>query len=1152
MVVLSVHSQLRATQRDVKVKNRFLPVFAILWILVVFGVAPQAMAADYSTCANCHDVILKPNTDPNKFNLPKINDGTPKGTVVDKSTCVSCHNPNWVFHQGVNLTKVEVAKGVYGTFLGSDSPLKPASEIHFKHSGFSRMSSNLSCQRCHGAVSCQQCHNAVPHTDHYSGNPVNKLTNTPIVTPTQRVVDGQNRQDAAGNWLTYVDVRSTCATSECHQTLSGVIRVRTDGQGLCKNCHTVDKTGHGDLTLLHTTVLPVALNNPEGSQTVSCEGCHSNSLDKEHLNRNLKCNTCHGPAARLAVKEAVKNKRKGCFDCHVNPPTRHKQFHVANQSNQLAITPLHTNCNTCHGNPNVRNIINQVNTAIPNYSCLDCHQGPMMSPIHVASYDISNKMRVGEFHPACSSCHSKVDSTINALAKTASVTGYTCTDCHNGTLKPVLQPRHKAKMTVSATVYGQVYEITQFHKACVTCHGNVKIAPKISTLKLQSSYSCADCHNGIDAGSGNHNIALPVGLASEPNFKCGQCHDNDPTTAGDTDLVAEHIRRINPVTGQNYTCVTCHISTKAEVRRAILNNNKNCSACHTQGWHQDLTTPHTSSFVTNPTLQCSRCHSNVLSAKDLHPDAISGTVTIGGGPVKYKIFRGTDGINFSEVATGSVSGFTDNGLIAGTRYYYQVAAVDQAGNISAKSNVAYATAVVTPVAVKPTEAQYSKENNNGDLARDGGFTSLTPSTLTRLTDGRDSTNVVIKEDGSKDSWFFVRFKQEVRDAVKVRLKIRASWKKEDQNGNLLIYPYQSNGTAINTSGVINYKINNPPKEGNYITYTIDVTAAARTMDNFGFMKFRIKPGTDGLVREAYISEVEVEISGGNSATLPGNPGTPVVTGTGGDSTPPSIPVNLVADATGFGQINLTWTPSTDSIQRVDQQGQSNCLRCHDNTQSQIQKAITTGKANCDACHTTWHTNVQSVHVSKYIPDQTIDCMGCHTVTKAEFTNPNTKARHAVKGTSSLATGGTYVSPYTNTSILDCRNCHSANNGTYFGRILVKTYNVNTGKTGTNGDLCFLCHQFNTYSSNGTNKSPTATGFSGDGKNLHTISDHSGYGCQDCHSVKPHSQTGREHFIVLKGEATAGPTNTQTKFIHRTNSSYTKSDCSAGCAPGDHP
>jgi len=1150
-------------------------------------------------------------------------------------TCADCHNALPVTHapehQAVNNIETQDV-----TCSKCHSFNAPVAQV----TGVTTVHTSNGCNTCHTS--------SVPAIRDFIGARTGQV-NTPAYNCNDchsQLPKKHNKLHVANAYLSSGD-SAQCAS--CHNTLDVSVLHKNvaGGTSNCDKCHAssdanVNKVINDNLSTImtrpgftcdscHTSVKDGGHQHPvttfATTASVSCAQCHSTDpvaktteLSKLHADRNVTCSGCHnatfeGGPNPVIVRDGVV-KVPACATCHDG--TKAPKAEVAYPDHDNTSVATHTYASSFG-----------TYTLAGNVNCAGCHTTMNIRPVHQAV--------------ACDKCHTSTETAVKNViegnwSRTNTKVSYSCADCHNA-VTTAATTNHKPAHTVTSFTYasGDVENCNSCHNTmvitdlhvgkvnkagvtmtCDSCHNSAdaKILNVISQQARSAtpSYSCDSCHTLH--GNGDHNVTLPVGLAAEPNLKCAQCHDNDPASAGVTDLAGEHTRRVNAATGQNYTCSTCHNSAKAEVRTAISTKNKNCSACHTQGWHNDLNTPHTSNYVTNPAFQCSNCHGNVLSATSLHPNAIAGTTTIGGGPVSYKIFRGTDGVNFIEVATSSTNSFSNTGLTANTKYYYQVAAVDQAGNVSTKSNVAFATAAVqeTTTTVNPTAAAYSNQSNNGDSSSDGGFSSLSPSVLTRLTDGKDSTggsyDVRVEENGSSDRWIYVRVNQDAKNATKVVLNIRASWRDRDDKGNFLIYPYQSNGTSINTSGVVNYSISRPSYNGNFTNYSIDVTAAAHTMDNFGFMKFRIKPGNDGSRREAYISEVDYVITSDSattgSGTLPGDPGTSTITGTGGDSTPPSTPANLTAQGISSSQIDLNWTASTDPAQTVNQTGQSNCLRCHDSTQSNVQSAIVTRNTNCDACHTvhgdpallhnstyvlnptmdcakchqsrvdnehlsrkspttgqqytcdtchkstdplvqgaivsnntkcdachvTRHTNVQSVHVSNYFKDTTVVCENCHNTTKTEFTGA-TLARHAIPGTTSLAEGGSYVSPWTKTSTTNCRDCHNDTNGTYYGKLLVANY------TTTSANLCFKCHTQSTYTS--TNS----------GSNFTYHAKHAKYGsCQICHSTKPHGQSTNKHFIVLKGQAGAASNNTITKFIHRTGG-YSKSDCSAGCT-GDHP
>ncbi|MHB9010400.1 MAG: cytochrome c3 family protein, partial [Carboxydocellales bacterium] len=1213
-------------------------------------------------CATCH-------TD--KFEVQNqiiVRDGT-----INVPVCSTCHNGT-----------LALGMDKYPEHTGTDTSHSSATGIgNYIYGG------NVDCSSCHTAlangslalspvhtkVACDTCHSSTVNQVNsvISGNWSRQLTKTPYVCADchNSLPNKHLKNHTVNSYLTN-STNTECAG--CHDKDVAVLHNGAIG-GKTLNCNSC----HGDVLSATAppatkTVITANLSTNQSRAGFSCDSCHTSIKDGGHkhpvssfeTSPQVDCAQCHttDPAAKttdLAQLHAAKNV--GCDKCHnatyeggtnpiivkdgvVNVPTcatchdgtKVPLAETAYPDHNSATVTTHSsassfgsyalagsvNCAGCHTTKNIRPVHQTV-------TCDKCHTSTVAEVQNVITGNWSRQTTKVPY--SCTDCHNAVTTTATTNHKPVhAASSYTldttdvesCSTCHN---TKVLTDLHVGKANKAGVTM-----------TCDSCHNSADT--KVMTLISQQArsaaptYSCDSCHTLH--GNGDHTATLPVGLTAEPNLKCAQCHDNDAATAGVTDLAAEHTGRVNTATGQNYTCDTCHNSTKTEVKNAIAAKDKNCSTCHTAGWHSDLTTPHTSNYVTNPAFQCSNCHSKVLSDKTLHPDAVAGTSTIGGGPVSYKLYRGLDGVSFTEVATSSTNSFSDTGLTANTKYYYQVAAADQAGNGSTKSNVAFATAAIqqTTTTVNPTSAQYSNQSNNGDTASDGSFSSLSPSALTRLTDGRDSADgsydVRVQENGSSDRWIYVRIANDAKDDTKVVLNVRASWRDQDSAGNLLIYPYQSNGTSINTTGVVNYKITNPAYNGNFTTYSIDVTAAAHTMDGFGFMKFRIKPGTDGSVQYAYISEVDYVLTTGTagaSGTSTGNPGTATITGTGGDNTPPSTPASLTAQGISTSQIDLTWTASTDPTQTVNQPGQSNCLKCHDSTQANIKTAITTQKTNCDACHTvhgdpavlhntvfvlnptmpcatchqsrvdnehmgrkspttgqqytcdtchkstdplvqgaivtnntkcdachvTRHTNVQSVHVSNYIPNAAVNCASCHTATTSEFTNTADKARHVIAGTTSLATDGTYVRGYNKTSTLDCRGCHNATSGTYYGRILVKPYTASTGSSSTSSDLCFLCHDFRAYGNGGSYTSEAYSGFSlADSRmNLHVIGDHKG-GCQMCHSTKPHAQTSREHFIVLKGEPNAGNSAQLTKFIHRTNKAYTKNSCSAGCGSGDHP
>ena len=61
------------------------------------------------------------------------------------------------------------------------------------------------------------------------------------------------------------------------------------------------------------------------------------------------------------------------------------------------------------------------------------------------------------------------------------------------------------------------------------------------------------------------------------------------------------------------------------------------------------------------------------------------------GVTGYRVYRGTDGSRYTLAGTSSVTGFADLGLVAGGAYWYQVTAVDAAGNESPPASASVRT-----------------------------------------------------------------------------------------------------------------------------------------------------------------------------------------------------------------------------------------------------------------------------------------------------------------------------------------------------------------------------------------------------------------------------------------------------------------------------
>ncbi|MHB1459407.1 MAG: cytochrome c3 family protein [Armatimonadota bacterium] len=179
---------------------------------------------------------------------------------------------------------------------------------------------------------------------------------------------------------------------------------------------------------------------------------------------------------------------------------------------------------------------------------------------------------------------------------------------------------------------------------------------------------------------------------------------------------------------------------------------------------------------------------------------------------------------------------------------------------------------------------------------------------------------------------------------------------------------------------------------------------------------------------------------------------------------------------------------------------------------------------CVKCHSNWSFG----NTAPYTKDGLLE-----TNTAMEI-SPSNPSYHNVTGQLAstvpthdvvfgTATPPAYVSPWGPNSAMACTDCHSSDtvsgargaHGSTYSSMLKKRYKAqagasdNTGKAGTQADLCFDCHDWNTYGAGGTG---TDTNFRKDSDNLHQKTAHQVGGCAQCHSSVPHGAQ-RQHLIV---------------------------------------
>ena len=215
---------------------------------------------------------------------------------------------------------------------------------------------------------------------------------------------------------------------------------------------------------------------------------------------------------------------------------------------------------------------------------------------------------------------------------------------------------------------------------------------------------------------------------------------------------------------------------------------------------------------------------------------------------------------------------------------------------------------------------------------------------------------------------------------------------------------------------------------------------------------------------------------------------------------------------------------------------------------------------CLKCHSDWAWGS--------LPPTTAD-FSTETNQAIEF-NPNNPAYHNVTGQPDapahdivFGTSGppAYINGWGPDLEMTCTDCHSSDgvgpsgpHGSIYSYMLKKRFKAeagaldNTGQPGTKGDLCFECHDPNTYLENATRLDTNFAKNNGD-ENLRKEHSDEEVGCFMCHAAVIHGFR-RIHFIVYEADGPPcykGPTGEGlTAWVHNEERNYKGGDCTAAC------
>jgi flagellar hook assembly protein FlgD len=246
----------------------------------------------------------------------------------------------------------------------------------------------------------------------------------------------------------------------------------------------------------------------------------------------------------ITVTGTSGSKPKTCLDCHLNYPTAH---------------PM-TNCTGCHG----------LGAPLATCNLSGCHSTPQPHVLPNGLYKYHSSL----INPTiCSVCHNSNYPLVPGHPSDLGVLHNTevsadCLQCHKASISTE-HPRHLDDNGIPLN--------------CNTCHQSSD--PVVQQAIADNNKSCGACHTGTS----NHEALHETTLIDANCTTVSGCHKQS--------LTEEHLN--NPVTQtdqvtglpKNWTCDTCHTSTKPNVLGAIATNNKHCAACHTQGHNFNLAEP---------------------------------------------------------------------------------------------------------------------------------------------------------------------------------------------------------------------------------------------------------------------------------------------------------------------------------------------------------------------------------------------------------------------------------------------------------------------------------------------------------------------------------------------------------------------------------
>ncbi len=601
-----------------------------------------AISAADKTCGACHTYTPHDTLEASRLI---------HGTALEDD-CRTCHNPDIDEEHTANIrTKTATGRNYTCEVCHGSTDTVVQDAVY---------SGDTGCTACHPAdyhdmallhssiytdpvlFNCSQCHLNRLDTEH--GGRISSVTGQPLDCVSCHLSNRADVKAAVSGSQTdcnachefHTDVTAAHDSGfvispvvNCAQCHDDVLNTEHEGRGFtCNTCHdTVNETVYGAITGninncdachgIHTpesVELPHTTANYVYAPTFECSGCHVNVLTTEHSPAG-DCNLCHASSVQQ-ISDSILGGRNDCDSCHYI----HSDVAAAHISNYVT-TPV-VDCSGCH------NDMLDIEHQAQGLDCAACHDSTNTT-VAEAIYSSNTQ---------CDACHGiHTLSSVEPAHTTADFVynkTFDCSGCHSGVLTTEHQGKGDCNLCHSSATDQVTRSVAAGSTGCDSCHS---VHQDVSSAHVTNmSANCTLCHSSSLTANHNENCATchdssrpdVIDAVAANNTACSACHQIHPDVSHESDFVKNkeidcswcHSKKLDGEhQKRGYSCRICHQTDVSKVNFAVNTQNRYCDACHNV--HDDITEVHESVFPDILTVNCSGCHSRVIS--DEHVDRVN-------------------------------------------------------------------------------------------------------------------------------------------------------------------------------------------------------------------------------------------------------------------------------------------------------------------------------------------------------------------------------------------------------------------------------------------------------------------------------------------------------------------------------------------------